>query len=67
MSLICLAIKTKLFGKVNFLLHLKKSKSMKYLLYILLWVSGTVGAQELTLEQANHLASFALRAFEEKK
>jgi hypothetical protein len=40
---------------------------MKYLLYILLWVSGTVGAQELTLEQANHLASFALLAFEEKK
>ena len=55
-----------MFGKVNFLLHLKKSKSMKYLLYILLWVSGTVGAQELTLEQANHLASLPLKCLQQE-
>jgi len=39
---------------------------MKYLLYILLWVSGTVGAQELTLEQANHLASLPLKCLQQE-
>lgn len=52
--------------KVNFLLHLKKSKSMKYLLYILLCVSSSVGAQELTLEQAQHLASLPLKCLQQE-
>lgn len=39
---------------------------MKYLLYILLWVSGTVVAQELTLEQANHLASLPLKCLQQE-
>ncbi|WP_333878014.1 DUF2891 domain-containing protein [Flavobacterium sp.] len=39
---------------------------MKYLLYILVWFGGTVCAQELTLEQANHLASLPLKCLQQE-